>query len=244
MNVVALVQARMGSTRLPGKVLADLAGRTVLARVVRRTRRAKRVDRVVVATTAKPEDDPIIGECERLEVNWFRGSEDDVLDRYCQAAAAFRADVVVRITADCPLIDPQVIDRVVERFLFERPDYAANTLERTFPRGLDTETVAVAALARSAREAREPYERVHVTPYLYRHPEMFRLLSVTHDEADCSGHRWTVDTADDLALLRALYDRLDGDDSASWQNVLAILAAHPELADLNRHVRHKALDEG
>jgi spore coat polysaccharide biosynthesis protein SpsF len=243
MKVVAILQARMGSTRLSGKVLLDLAGRTMLARVVRRVRRAPAVDEVVVATTAAPGDDPIVEECQRLEVACFRGSEPDVLDRYFRAAAAHQADVAVRITADCPLIDPGETGRVIRAFLDRKPDYASNILRRTYPRGLDTEVMTSATLARAWREATEPYQRTHVTPYVYQHPESFRLLAVT-GEADLSAHRWTVDSPEDLELVRAVYRRMDGGDAFSWHDVLRLTAEEPWLGELNRHVRQKQLVEG
>ncbi len=241
-RVVAIVQARMGSTRLPGKVLADLGGRTMLARVVRRAGRAARIDEVVVATSVASGDDPIVGECERLGVACVRGSEQDVLARYHQAAETCRADVLVRITADCPLIDPGVSDRVIAAFLEERPDYASNILRRTYPRGLDTEVMPRVTLTRAFGEASELYQRTHVTPYIYQHPERFRLLAVT-GSTDRSGHRWTVDSPEDLELIRAIYQRMGGDDFG-WEDVLHLLADAPRLSDLNRHVRHKALVEG
>jgi spore coat polysaccharide biosynthesis protein SpsF len=242
-KVVAIVQARMGSTRLPGKVLLDLAGRTMLARVVRRAKRASLIDEVLVATTLSPADDPVARECDRLAVPCFRGSERDVLDRYHRAAAHHGADVVVRITADCPLIDPGVTDHVIRAFFEHKPDYASNILRRTYPRGLDTEVMTAPALARAYREASEPYQRTHVTPYIYQHPESFRLLPVTGPR-DESAHRWTVDSPDDLELARAVYQRMGGDDAFSWQQVRRLLEEEPWLADLNRHVRHKELVEG
>lgn len=248
MTTLAVIQARVGSSRLPAKVLADLEGRSMLERVVRRARRARRLDAVVVATTVEPADRPIVETCDRLGIPCFRGSEDDVLDRYHAAARAHGARRVVRITSDCPLIDPGVIDRVVAAL--ETPgagdepiDYAANILERTYPRGLDVEAMTFEALDRAWREAREPFERTHVTPYFYRHPELFRLASVRHT-TDLHHHRWTVDTADDLALARAIYQRLGGDDRAGWLEILERIEAEPELAELNRHVRQKALEEG
>ncbi|MFH1919933.1 MAG: glycosyltransferase family protein [Planctomycetota bacterium] len=243
MNVVAIIQARMGSTRLPGKVLLDLAGRTMLARVVRRVGRAALIDEVIVATADAPSDDAIVEECRRLRVTCFRGSEHDVLDRFHRAAIAHRADVVVRITADCPLIDPEVTDRVIRAFLDERPDYASNILRRTYPRGLDTEVMTAAALVRASREAGEAYQRTHVTPYLYQHPKSFRLLSVAGVE-DLSAHRWTVDSPRDLQFARAVYQRMVGDDAFSWHDVCRLVAEEPTLADLNRDVRQKALVEG
>ena len=243
MKVLAIIQARMGSTRLPGKVLLDLAGRTMLARVACRAGRAQLIDEVLVATTVAPGDDPIVDECNRLSVACFRGDEHDVLDRYHRAAATCGADVVVRITSDCPLIDPGVTDHVVRAFLDHEPDYASNTLERTYPRGLDTEVVTAAGLARAAREANEPYQRTHVMPYFYQHPERFRLLAVTGPQ-DFSGYRWTVDSPEDLQFVRAVYRRMGGDDAWCWHDVCQLLASEPGLAGLNRHVRQKELVEG
>jgi len=242
MNVVAIIQARMASTRLPGKVLADIGGRSMLARVCRRVARAATVDRLVVATTVCPEDEVVVDECQRLAVACFRGSEHDVLDRYHQAVRTYEADAIVRITADCPLIDPNVIDLVVGEFLEERPDYAANTLRRTWPRGLDTEVTSAAALARADREATEPYQRVHVTPYIYQHPDRFRLLAVIGRE-DFSRHRWTVDVPADLDFIREIYRRFD-DDTFCWRQVLRLIAEEPALAGVNGHVRQKHLLEG
>jgi spore coat polysaccharide biosynthesis protein SpsF len=243
MKVVAIVQARMGSTRLPGKVLLDIGGESMLARVVQRVRRAQTVQRVVVAATLNAADEPIVRECRRLRVELYRGSELDVLDRFHQVASLCEAGVVVRITSDCPLIDPGVIDRVVEAFLDWRPDYASNVLHRTYPRGLDTEVVDMPALERAWREAVEPCQRAHVTPYFYEHPGKFRLLSVTC-EMDHGDHRWTVDTPEDLAFVREVYARLNGGDSITWEKVLELLVREPALLDLNRQVRQKLLHEG
>jgi spore coat polysaccharide biosynthesis protein SpsF len=243
-RVVAIIQARMGSTRLPGKVLMNIGAKTMLARVVRRTQRATLLDEVVVATTVKPGDDAIVAECERLSVPVFQGNEQDVLDRYYQAARVHQAQAIVRITSDCPLIEPEVIDHVVGAFLGAKPDYASNTLERTFPRGLDTEVVTLSALERTWREAEEPYQRMHVTPYLYQNPSLFRLLSVTSTKEGLSEHRWTVDTPEDLAFVRAVYARVGDDDSLRWTDVLDLLIREPDLLELNCSVRQKALREG
>lgn len=263
MNLVAIIQARMGSSRLPGKTLVDLAGHSMLAQVVRRVRRCRTLDRVVVATSTAQADHAIEQECQRLGVACFRGSESDVLDRYAAAARHFQAAAVVRITADCPLIDPEVTDRVVRRFVeFVEPGqgrsdcsrhltanqfgvlaYASNTLRRTYPRGLDTEVFSAAALEVARREAGEPFQRAHVTPYIYQHPEQFRLLAVTGD-GDHSQHRWTVDTAEDLELVRAIYARFEGRPTFSWRDVLCMLTETPELAMLNRNVCQKSLVEG
>jgi spore coat polysaccharide biosynthesis protein SpsF len=239
---VAIIQAHMASSRLPGKVLMDIAGRTMLARTVERTRRAKRLDEVVVAATTASADEAIVAECGRLEAPVFRGAEEDVLDRYRRAAVAHGAGAVVRVTSDCPLIDPGIIDRVVGAFLREKPDYASNSLRPAFPVGLGVSVARVEALERAWREARERYERVHVMPYLYRNPRRFRLLSVEGEE-DLSGHRWTVDTGEDLEFVRAVYARLGGEGLFDWRDVLALLEREPALADINRHVRQKRIEE-
>ena len=243
MRVITIIQARMGSTRLPGKVLMDIAGQTMLARTVNRARRASLVNETVVATTTDPHDDAVADECGRCGVPAFRGSEEDVLDRYYRAAKAHSAEAVVRVTSDCPLMDPGAIDEVVDRFLVERPDYAANTIERTYPRGLDTEVISIDALQRAWREAERNSERENVTPYILRNPQKFRLLSVTGD-VDLSRHRWTVDTMDDLRMVRAVYERLGADGGFPWRDVLALVEREPELPAMNAGVRQKGVEEG
>ena len=157
MNIVAIVQARMGSTRLPNKVLVDIAGKTMLERTVERIQRSTRVTKVIVATTDTESDNVIAQECERLGVRCFRGSEEDVLDRYYQAAKEVNADIVIRITADCPLIDPEIIDHIITRFIDEQPNYASNVLTRTYPRGLDTEVFSMSTLKRVWEEAKQKH---------------------------------------------------------------------------------------
>jgi spore coat polysaccharide biosynthesis protein SpsF len=240
MKIIAIVQARMGSTRLPGKVLMDLGGDTVLSRVVRRLRRARFLNGIVVATTTGPNDDAIIAEAQRLGVPDFRGSEDDVLDRYYHAARESGAGAVVRITSDCPLIDPELVDETIKLFLNERADYASNVLHRQFPRGLDTEVFTMAALERAWRDASQPYQREHVTPYLYEHPELFRLVS-ERGQTDYSSYRWTLDTTGDLGLLREIYSRFDNQDTFRWREVVALMEAEPDLAQMNSHVIQKSV---
>lgn len=243
MRVVAIIQARMGSTRLPGKVMKDIGGETMLARVVWRARRAKLLDEVVVATTNKSADTPIIAECGKLGVPVFRGDEQDVLDRYYHSAQANRAEAVVRITSDCPLIDPEIIDEVIQAFLKAKPDYASNTLNHTYPRGLDTEVMTMTSLERAWHESNKPYHRSHVTPYIYQNPDTFRLLSIK-GQVDYSSLRWTVDTREDLNFVRSVYDRFANQDTFGWHDVLKVLAREPELIELNRHIRQKSLEEG
>ena len=241
-GIMAIVQARMGSTRLPGKVLMEIGGKPMLARVMERAGQARKLDGIVVATTGNDEDDRIVSLCRDCSWECFRGSEADVLDRYYRAAVEYRAEHVVRITSDCPLIDPGLVDRVVEEFLAGQPglDYASNFLpRRTFPRGLDTEIMTFRALERSWREDTNPAHREHVTQYILRHPELFRTHGVIHG-TDLSHHRWTVDTIEDLDLVRAVFSHFR-DLPFTWLEVLRFLESHPELAEINRHIRQKTL---
>jgi spore coat polysaccharide biosynthesis protein SpsF len=211
----------------------------MLARVVRRTATADGLDDVVVATTSNPADDAVVQTCIQNGWHYFRGSENDVLDRYYHAAEKFLAEIVIRVTADCPLIDPGVINRVMQAFFQAKPDYASNTLKRTYPRGLDVEVMTSKCLTRAWREAIEPWQRAHVTPYIYNNSKGFHILSVT-GESDYSCHRWTVDTPDDLAFVNAVYARLSDPEDFSWNDVVSILSREPELAEMNRGVAQKA----
>jgi spore coat polysaccharide biosynthesis protein SpsF len=239
-KTVAITQARMGSTRLPGKVLLDLAGAPMLKRHVDRVRRSHTLDGVVVATTIRPADDAIVELCRQEGWLFFRGSEDDVLDRYYQAARAYRAEVVVRVTSDCPLIDPEIIDAVVNTLVRQRPsaDYCNNDgPRRTFPRGLDTEAMSFAALARAWQEDRDRCWREHVSTFIRRRPDLFRSCYVTNDE-DLSHMRWTVDTLEDLTFVRRIYGHF-GHDRFSWREVVAALEDHPDWAEINSQVVQK-----
>jgi spore coat polysaccharide biosynthesis protein SpsF len=237
---VAIIQARTGSSRLPRKVLLPLLGAPMLTRVVRRVARAARVDATIVATTTASSDDAIVELAEREGWLVDRGSETDLLDRYVQVARTQAATTVVRITSDCPVIDPDLIDDVVAALDDGQSDYASNSLEpRTYPRGLDVEAMTMAALEQAWREDDDPRSREHATPYIYRHPERFRLRRVAAP-VDLSAHRWTVDTPEDYELIRRIYDRL-GRDDFSWRDVLAEIERQPALSDLNRHVSQKPL---
>jgi spore coat polysaccharide biosynthesis protein SpsF len=244
MNIVCIIQARMGSSRLPGKVLQDICGETMLARVLRRTGRSRLIGKVVVATTESPADDPVVRESLDCGCEVFRGSEADVLDRYYQAARKFRAEAIVRVTSDCPLIDAQIIDKVVQAFLSEKPDYAANNFVRSYPLGLDNEIVTFAALERTWKEATQAYQRSHVTCYMEENPDKFRLLSVTGDR-DYSQYRWTVDTGEDLDFVRVVYGRLREKGAYfSWQDLIGLLEAEPQLALINAHIKQKPIEQG
>ena len=241
-DVVAIIQARMTSTRLPGKVLMDLAGRPMLEQQLRRLALAATVDEIVIATTDNVSDDPVCALAERLGVGCFRGSEHDVLDRFVRAARQAEADIVVRVTADCPLLDPALVDAVVAPML-EDPecDYASNVLQRCYPRGLDVEALRTSVLERVAASATSKEAREHVTWHIVREaPGAFRTHAVTEAD-DHSDLRWTVDTDDDLALVRRLYADLDlGAHPRGYRDVLAHVQATPELRTINRHVQQKA----
>jgi spore coat polysaccharide biosynthesis protein SpsF len=224
----------MSSTRLPGKVLADICGRPVLQRVVERVRQARRPAAVVVATSTRQDDDAVADACRSLGIDVFRGPLDDVLLRYALCAEEYGADPVVRITADCPLIDPDVIDLVVERYSKGDCDYVGNTMPRTFPTGLDTEVFSRAALLKADREARLSSEREHVTPFIWKQPGLFRLANVPHTPAT-GGQRWVVDKPEDLEFVRAVYSRL-GEAPFRMDDVLELLERHPEIRALNAHL--------
>jgi spore coat polysaccharide biosynthesis protein SpsF len=232
--ILAVLQARMSSTRLPGKVMAEVAGAPMLLRQIERLRRCERLDRIVVATSTDRSDDALAAFLALSDIAVCRGPLDDVLARYEIALEAFGpADVLVRLTGDCPLTDPDVIDATVALLLDNHLDYAANTpAHRTYPKGLDVEVMTAAALLRAAREAADPYEREHVTPYLYRRPELFAqdFISQAADEGEV---RWTVDRPDDLEFVRAVYNGLYPDRRAfTSDDVRAFVHARPDLAML------------
>jgi spore coat polysaccharide biosynthesis protein SpsF len=238
MNIVAIIQARCGSARLPGKVLMDIVGHSMFSRVVERTRQARTLTEVVLATSTEKRDEPLATLAAGLDVPCFRGSEGDVLSRFVGAAKAFNADLVVRLCADCPLLDGAVIDQVVRAFLKSKGiDYISNTLEHTFPRGLDTEVFSPDALLRAHLEARSPYEREHVTPYIYKHPELFSLRNVIHT-SDFSAYRLTVDQAADLEMVRKIYQHFQNR-NFTFLDVIHFLSANPDVAQLNQKFKRK-----
>jgi glutamate-1-semialdehyde 2,1-aminomutase/spore coat polysaccharide biosynthesis protein SpsF len=233
--VVAIIQARMGSSRLPGKSLADIEGRPMLWHVIQRAKRATLVDRVVVATSTSPADDAIEKMCREIGVPCYRGSENDVLDRFYSAARAEKASQVVRITADCPLIDPQVIDRVVRRFQRGDLDYASNAMVRSYPDGLDTEIFLFSALERAWHEAGKSSEREHVTPYL--RSDKFRTANVENSQTSLYQHyRWTVDEVEDMEFIRAVYKAFRGRESFGMKDVLDLIEKTPGLEKMNSEI--------
>lgn len=233
--VVAIIQARMGSSRLPGKSLAEIENRPMLWHVIRRVKRATLVDRVVVATSTASADDVIEKMCRENDVPCHRGSENDVLDRYYHAARAEKAAQVVRITADCPLIDPELIDRVVRRFQRGDLDYASNAMVRSYPDGLDTEIFSFSALERAWHEAGKSSEREHVTPYL--RSEKFRTANVENDSTSLYQHcRWTVDEAEDLEFIRAVYKAFREKENFGMKDVFELIEKTPGLEKMNSEI--------
>jgi spore coat polysaccharide biosynthesis protein SpsF len=258
----AIIQARMSSSRLPGKVLLDIAGQPMLVHMVECTRRARSVEQIVVATTSDSSDDPIEQLCAERSYNCYRGSLPDVLDRYTQAARKFEARIIVRLTADCPLLDPAVLDLTVEALA--DCDFAANRLPppwtRSLPIGLDVEVVTRAALEHTWQEATQCYQREHVLPYLYEGvefapqpapidgegyytlqgttPRGFKIAQL-HHTPDYGALRWTVDTPADLELVRQVHTHLGNPLDFTWRDVLAVFERYPELTEINAQVVHK-----
>ncbi|MBA2132303.1 cytidylyltransferase domain-containing protein [Capillibacterium thermochitinicola] len=241
MKKVIIVQARMGSTRLPGKVLREVLGKPLLEYQLERLARVRSSDMVVVATTDKEQDKPIVDLCRRLGVLFFRGPEEDVLARYYLAAREFGAEIVARITADCPIIDPAVVDQVFRFYLDHAGeyDYVSNARRRTYPRGMDTEVFSFHALEEAYREARREAEREHVTIFIYEHPERYRLGGVEYHQ-DYSRYRWTVDTEEDFQLIEkiitALYPK---NPEFTLEDCLQLLAKYPEWEEINAHIKQK-----
>ena len=233
MRVATIIQARYGSTRLPGKVLMDLGGQSVLARVIERALAIPGSDVVGVAVPTGPQDDPVAAEAKRRGAVVTRGSQADVLDRYWQAAQALKADAVMRITSDCPLIDPQVCGDLITLFKDSGADYGSINMPPTWPHGLECEVFSFAWLERAAREAVRPSDREHVSPFIREHPDA-RRMNMPGPGPETVRHRWTLDHADDLTFLRALWPRLpEGPAGWDWRVPFGIVEADPVLAGIN-----------
>lgn len=232
----------MGSTRLPGKVMSVIAGKTMIKRVIDRVGKANSVDHILIATTCLPEDDVLCAWAARSGYAFYRGSELDVLDRFYQAGLASQAARIVRVSSDCPLIDPSLIDGAIRIQDRTGADYVSNKVRPTFPLGEDVEVFWFSGLAQAWRDATMEYERVHVTPYFYRHPDKFHLEALTV-QGNFTRHRWTVDTAQDLEFMQQLY-AVDKDlDKLSWMEILDIVKRNPGISEINAHVRQKMLEE-
>jgi len=235
--ILAILQARVSSTRLPNKVLLPLLGKPMLARQIERIMRSNYIDRLVVATSDESSDDAIEALCGTLGISCFRGSLDDVLDRFYQAAAREEADHVVRLTGDCPLTDPEVIDNVIHEHLVKHNDYTSNCINPTFPDGLDVEVIRYETLKEAWNNADLKSQREHVTPYVYQHPEQFKSSNYYHHGENLSHLRWTVDEPGDYELVTEIYQRLyQAKPAFNMNDVLELLEKYPALKTINTHI--------
>lgn len=243
MRIVSTIEARMRSSRLPGKVLKEVCGKPMLELLIERLQRAGHVHDVMVATTVHPADDEIEALARRLGVGCFRGSEEDVLDRVVRAAQAARADVIVEITGDCPLIDPGVIDQVIQTYLNNDYHYVSNNLRRTYPRGLDTQVFARSVLEEVASLTQDPADREHVSLYIYEHPERYRCHNVDSGLPERFWDlRLTLDTPEDFQLLSAIFETLyPVNPEFTLRDVLDLLDRHPDWLEWNRQIKQKAV---
>lgn len=238
MHIDVFLQARMGSTRLPGKVLKPVLARPLLSYQIERLRESKEIDGIVVLTSTAPADKAVEQFCLDNGIDCLRGSEEDVLDRYYRAALARRPDAIVRVTGDCPIIDPEIVDQVVHFFRknYPRYDYVSNSMERTYPRGLDVEVFTSKALERAAKEGNSAFEREHVTPFFYQHPELFSLKNIALSPS-LAYHRWTVDTPEDFELIRRIIEALyPTNPQFRLKDILDLLQKHPDWSLINAHI--------
>lgn len=233
--ILAILQARVSSTRLPGKVLKPILGRPMLVRQLERVKRSKLIDKLIVATSTDLSDSPIFDLCNKDEVACFRGNLDDVLDRFFNAAKPYKPDNILRLTGDCPLADPVLIDEVISYHLNGGYDYSSNTLEPTFPDGLDIEVFKYKCLEQAWKEAVLPSQREHVTPFIYQHPDRFKIGNFKN-MLDLSGLRWTVDEPADFELISLIYNSLyTKNPKFTTSDILAFLDSHPDLKAMNTH---------
>lgn len=245
MNTIAIIQARTGSTRLPRKILKEINQKTILSHVIERVKQAKQIDEIIIATTNSKEDGEIVSNAIAEGVKYFRGSEEDVLSRYYEGAFKYKADIIVRITSDCPLIDPNIIDEIVE--FYKEHDYkivsnaSADINQRTYPRGLDTEVFSFVELEKAFNQAHEKYQREHVTPYIYENAN--KIYYYKNDE-NYSNYRWTLDTTEDLEFIEKVYSYLYKDKHDFYmKEIVELLEKHPELVKINSHIEQKKLSE-
>ncbi len=246
MIIGAIIQARMASTRLPGKVLKELpvgSGISVLAQVIRRAKKSKSVQKIIIATTANKIDDKIVAIAKKENVGYFRGSEQNVLSRYYLAAQENKLDQVIRITSDCPCIDYEILDEIVGKHIKSHADYTSNTVLRTFPRGLDAEVMKFSALRQAYLMSRQPHEKEHVTPYIYEHPEIFKIENFPARPAirKYASVRLTLDTNEDYLLLCEIFDGLYNNPYFKISDIIRLFRQKPQLLLINKNVVQKTL---
>ena len=241
MSTGIIIQARMGSERLPNKVLMDLSGKPVLKHIVDRVKQSKKVDKIIIATTDKPKDNPVVDFCIREKVDHYRGSEDNVLERYFHAAKEFGIGTIIRVTGDCPLIDPQIIDKMIENYFQVKPDILTNAglieSERTFPRGLDAEVFSFEKLFEAHQNAEKKYHKEHVTPYLYENSK--KVIYYKHF-VNLSHIRITLDTIKDYELIKIVYDNLYKDKHDFYlEQIEELFRQNPQLSKVNSEIKQK-----
>jgi len=240
-KIAAIIQARITSTRLPGKVLMDIEGKPMLWHVINRLKFSEKLDNIILAIPDTKESDVLEKFVKENNIKYFRGSKEDVLSRYYETAKKFKIDVIVRITSDCPLIDPKIVDLVIQKHLDSETDYTSNTLERTFPRGLDVEVFNFKVLEKTQKEARKNYQREHVTPYICENPKIFKLQNIkAKGKLRRPELRLTVDTKEDLKLIREIYRHLYKLRKIFYtEEIIDLFNNHQELIKINEKVRQK-----
>lgn len=247
MGVLCIIQARLGSTRLPGKVLKELSGKSVLEHVIYRVSKSNLIDQIIVATTTNKEDDKIVDECFKIGVNYYRGDENNVLSRYYETAFDKGYETIIRITSDCPLIDPKIIDNMIRYFNNENEkyqlDYLSNSLKETFPRGFDVEIFTFNSLKEAYENATLEYEKEHVTPYIYLNQDKFTIKNY-YNSNKYQNYRLTLDTYEDYLVIKNIYDNIYKEDSMFfYEDIISYLNQYPEIANINQHIKQKKLGE-
>ena len=242
MKVNAIIQARCGSTRLPGKIFMEINGKPLLWHVVNRLKYTELIDDIIVATTTDSKDDATEEWCNKNEIKCYRGSEDNVLNRFYKAAVAFPCDVIVRVTADDPFKEPSIVDRIIKKLIDENLDIACNVFPPSFPEGLDCEVLKFNVLETMEKTTNDPYDREHVTPYIYNHPEKFKIGNLTSSR-QLSNYRWTIDNEEDYEMVNAIYEKRKNqqEEILLMEEILEILEENPEIASINSDVKRSAM---
>ena len=237
--IAAIIQARMGSSRLPGKIMLSACGKSLLYHLLERVKKSKKLEKIIIATTTEPEDDVIVNFCKSEKIDFFRGSKNDVLSRYYETAKKFSVDIIVRLTSDTPLIDPNVIDKVISAYENEHSDYVSNffPLPRTYPEGYNVEVFPFKILEKTNFEATKPSDREHVTTYISMQPNLFKIFRVDN-ETDYSKYRFTLDYEDDYKLIKKIYEILyEKTPFFSLNDIVSLVEKNPELLNLNSHIK-------
>ena len=237
-NITAIIQARLGSSRLPGKTLMTIKGETLLGHLIKRVKVSKYVTDIIIATTTNKRDDAIVKFASEKGLKVYQGSEEDVLDRFYKTAVEYCVESIVRVTPDCPMLDPNVMDNVISKYMSGHYDYVSNTITPTYPDGLDTEVFLFHSLEKAWEEAKLYSEREHVTAYIVKHPELFRLFNVKRNGEDLSWMRWTVDTQRDYDFIGKIFEKLyNSNNIFHTEDILRVLNENPELLDINSGIQ-------